>query len=452
MKRQEIGRKLAIGGVWALLGRMSSVVLVVAVNGLASRLLSASDMGAYFLSMSLVAVVSILAQVGLNYGIVKLLASEMAVQETARVKGYILTSIQLVVGLSFLLALVLNQPFAQTLTLKLFNSTALTDQVGLIAVWAALYSLQSLLAETWRGLQKIDHATVFGGLSSQFFILASLGLLIMLKQPTTLHTVVVVSITSISISLVLSLLLLAPQLSQLGRAEAISVHRLMSFSWPFLFTSLTAFLLSQADLWLVGFFSAEHDVAYYGAAMRITLLSTMPLAIVNAVIPPFLAERHTVGDHRGMETILRSTSLVAFLPAFALFVAYWAFGAEILELVFSVGYSQGAPILLVLTGGYLVQIFCGSPSYTLMMTGNQKAMMTITLAAAALMIGAGAMGAKLFGPIGIAWGSFIGLSSQSIAMWLWVRVRLGVWTHPDFSRLFSLHQTLSSLLRKAPAQ
>ena len=444
--RQSIGRKIAVGGIWALMGRIGSVVLVVAVNALASRLLSAEDMGAYFLSLSLVAVISIVAQIGLNHGIVKLLASEMAIKQTGRVKGHILSSLQLVLGLSVLLAILLNQPFAKDLAHNLFSSDNLSSEIGWVALWAALYSIQSLVAETWRGLQKIDHATVFGGLSTQFFTLASLGLLMILEVPATLHAVVLVSVTSCFLSILLSLMLLTPQLSELGKAEWTGTKQLLSFSWPFLFTSLTLFTLSQADLWLVGFFSSEAQVAYYGAAMRITLLTTMPLAIVNAVIPPFLAERHTVGDKDGMEAILRSTSLLAFLPALCLFLVYWAFGADILELVFGPGYSTGAPVMLILTGGYLCHILSGSPGYTLMMTGNQKPMMIITVSAAALMVASGILGAKLFGPIGVAWGSFLGLTSQTVGMWLYARIKVGVWTHPDFRRLLSLPQTVQTLL------
>lgn len=444
--RTLVRRKIAIGGVWAFLGRIGSVLLVVAVNGLASRLLSRDEMGAYFICMSFVAILSILTQMGLNHSIVKLLASEMALDHAAKAKAHILAAFKLVLLLSLGIVFLFSSTLTKDFIYRFFSSNLLKNELGWVSLWAALYSFQTLLAEIWRGLQKIDHATVFGGLSTQFFTLAFLGILIFLDHSTHLHGVVLISICSIFISILLSLLLMLPLLAEFGKVRLTSTRDLIGFSWPFLFTSITLFMLSQADLWLVGFLSPEAEVAYYGAAVRITLLTTMPLAIVNSVIPPFLAERHTIGDKQGMETILRSSALIAFLPALLLFVIYWFFGSQLLELIFGGGYGQGSPIMLILTGGYLVHILAGSPGFTLMMTGNQKPMMIITIIAATSMLLVGYLAGKAIGPSGVAWGSFFGLTLQTIGMWTFTKLRLGIWTHPKFSRIFLLREIVQGLL------
>lgn len=352
--------QLTSKGLWAFFGRLGSIALVVVVNSLASRLLSKEEMGAYFLSLSLVAIFSIISQLGFNHSMVRLLASEIALGRAAKARSYILSAVKIVLIVSILGAILINSHQGKLTLVNALDSNLLTNDFFLISLWSILYSLQSLLAEIWRGLQKINFATLFGGLTSQLVSLFMVTVLILLHQSADLHRMILISLSSVGLSLGISTILIFNHLSHFPKNSLPSSRDLLSFSWPFLLTSLTLLFLNQADIWLVGLLNPESEVAFYGAAVRISLLITVPLAIVNAVTPPFIAERHALGDKFGMEDLLRKSAMLAFLPGLIVALLFFYSGELVLELIFGAGYGAGLPILRIITGGYLIHIFFGS--------------------------------------------------------------------------------------------
>ncbi|MCB0363535.1 MAG: oligosaccharide flippase family protein, partial [Bdellovibrionales bacterium] len=391
---------------------------------------------------------SIIAQLGLNHSLVKLVASDLALGKMGRIRSYVLSALKLVLSISILISVLLNSTLGQGIVAELFGNSPLRGEMLYLSLWAILYSLQILLAEIWRGLQKINLATLFGGFTSQSLTLVFLSISFLASQEINLHGIILISLAAVGISLSLCLILMTKYLLRLPSDPEKKMSELMLFSWPFLLTSLTLFLLNQADIWLVGLLYTDKAVASYGAAVRISLLTAMPLAIINAVIPPFIAERYALGNRSGMESLLRKSALLAFLPALFIGLIFIFGGGTLLDLVFGVGYSEGLSILRILTLAYLVHIFFGSPGYSLMMSGYQKQMMIITAGAALISISLGYYLGHELGPTGVAWGSFTGLSIQTLGMWIFVRMKLKVWTHPRRDSWIFLRDILFTFVQK----
>jgi O-antigen/teichoic acid export membrane protein len=72
----------------------------------------------------------------------------------------------------------------------------------------------------------------------------------------------------------------------LPKGDEIHVSEIIKISWPLWITNLTLFVLVQSALWVMGLFRSPEEVAVYGAAVRAITLVTMPLLIVNLVVPP----------------------------------------------------------------------------------------------------------------------------------------------------------------------
>jgi hypothetical protein len=105
----------------------------------------------------------------------------------------------------------------------------------------------------------------------------------------------------------------------------------------------------------------------------------------------------------------------------------------VLETIFGPEYRSAANILAILAVGRLVAVWAGSAGVTLMMTGNQKAMMKITLFSGLLSVGMGIAGAYYFGAVGVACATTGAQILQNTLQLTLVRRRLGIWTMIHFS-------------------
>jgi O-antigen/teichoic acid export membrane protein len=436
-------RRLLSGSAWAFGGRVVTALAVLTVNALLARLLTPQDVGAYLLAFSLVSVGALLGSLGLNQAVVRFVAQTYGLNrfgQTRRVVGIVLALGALGasgVALAYLL-------FGHLVGNELFHSPALAAVTGLVAVWAMIIAMQTLLAETFRGFDDIRLATLFGGLGLVTWALlaACLGLLWLLEGDTTLATVILLAIGSSFASVLAAGWLLLGKTTSLPREpeqqDELGVREILNVAWPLLLVNLTLFILTQADLWIVGAFQAQEEVAVYGAAARVVTLVVMPLVVVNAVVPPLIAKSYVQGKKADLERILRATATVASIPAFLALLGFVTFSGPLLGLIYGSYYRQGAAVIALLSVGQFVNVWVGSCGYMLIMTGHQTTAMTITVASGTVTIAAALTVVGSYGIIGVAAATSTGVALHNVSMWLMARHKTAVWTHVGVREVSSL--------------
>lgn len=442
-------RRLLSGGAWALGGRIASAFAVLAVNALLARLLSPRDFGAYFLAFSLVSVGALLGTLGLNQAIVRLVAESVGLNQHARARRIV----RMVFGLCGLGALGVGGAYlllGHLIGDLLFQAPALTAVTGLVAGWMVIMTFQLLLAETFRSFSDIRLATLFGGLTTWLLFTGCLVPLWFVKDRITLTTAVLLAMVSGLVSVVLAGWLLRRKVVALPTADAeghIRLAEVLRVAWPMLVTNLTMFALLQADLWIIGAFRPQAEVAVYGAAAKLVILVAMPLQIVNAIVPPLIAEMHAQGKRRELERTLRLAATLAGIPAFLMLAVFVFFGEPILGIVYGDYYGVAWLVLALLSVGQLIDVWVGAAGPLLMMTGHQLVAMTITLASSILTVGVGVAVVGQYGAAGVAAATAAALTLQQILLWLGAKVTTGVWTHVGFSSLENIKTILHDIAR-----
>jgi O-antigen/teichoic acid export membrane protein len=188
---------------------------------------------------------------------------------------------------------------------------------------------------------------------------------------------------------------------------------------------------SHLDLWILGVLSRTEQVAEYGAATRLAVLLSVPLLIVNSVIPPLLARLKAESNPLAMQSLLQGTASIAAIPTIVLLFVVSVWGKEIMVLFFGSDYRAGGAVLMVLSLGHLVNVLTGSCGYALIITGNQQLVMGISILATALMLFGGLYFGSRLGALGIAFAFAGSMTVQNILMWTGVRWKCGVWTHAE---------------------
>jgi O-antigen/teichoic acid export membrane protein len=423
MRQQQLptqGRAASVGvisgGLWAfgfrVLNALSGVLLVMLV----ARRLPQADTGRYFSVLSLVSIAAIAANCGAGAAAVKLIAQALAERNMARARGVVDLSFRMVLAGGFATGTLLALPWTRELLRDQMN---LDRSVSFLLVWLWICgsALQTVLAEIFRGIRNLFMASLFSGALSTLMTLAMLGACSAAMGPGSFPVNDV--FLAAALANLLSAALAAACLLGFFRGHPREARRswpeLLHISVPFWATQVVLAILLQADIWILQGTGDSAAVALYGTAVRMTLLLTLPLAVMNAALLPVISAQHALARHDELQILLRAAASLAALPALAAVALFATAGHAMLGVLFGDKYQGALPLLLVLSLGQIVNILCGCAGYTLMMTGQQREMMWITIVSGLVMIACGLSVVHWLGAFGLR-----------------VRQTQGLWTHASW--------------------
>ena len=444
-------QRLLSGSLWAFGGRAATAAAGLLTNALLARLLSPQELGAYFLALSVVTLGSVAGALGLNTTVVRLVAESVVLNQFRRTRRVVIAAL----GLGILGAFLVSSAyllFGDFIGAELFDAPTLAAVTGLVAGWMALTTLQNLFSETFRGFQDVRSATVFGSLSTgglltAVLLTASLVLLFLSQEQASLRTVLLLAVGSGFTSALLASWLLRRKVTSLpsrGGESRAEVKEVLHVSWPLLVTNLTLFLLVQADIWVLGVFRGEEEVAVYGAASRLALITFLITQVLYAVLPPIIAEKYASNEREVLERLLRASATIAALFASPILLAFVLFSSDVLGVVYGSYYESGQWVLVLLSLSSFVNVATGIRGYVLMMTGGERAQLVISIAGGATNVTVCVLGAIYLGMIGVALAAMVSMIAQCVAELLVVYFRLGIRTYAFLRPVKSIRRLIAS--------
>jgi len=189
-------RRLLSGGAWAFAGKIITVISSLVVNFLLARLLTPEEMGAYFLTFSLVSVAAMIAQLGLSQTVVRLVAESIGTGQPGRAAAAIRIVFRFGAIGSLLMAGFLALGIGAWIARTVFDSTIMAGVILLASLWVMVMTCQNLLAESFRGFHDIRLATIFGGLVTSVLSALLFGVLWVWQGRASLSQVIVLALVA----------------------------------------------------------------------------------------------------------------------------------------------------------------------------------------------------------------------------------------------------------------
>jgi O-antigen/teichoic acid export membrane protein len=429
-----IRRRLVRGSMTVFVGMVAGTILTLVFNAMLARMVSHATLGAYFLVFSMVMIATTIAQLGLDKTVVRFVAAARATKHLGRVRRTVAVVFGIGAAASLVIALVLVLGLGHFLATSVYHSDAVAGVIWLAAAWIIVNALLSLTAETFRGFKQFWPATLYSGLAVDILLVVGFGALWIAGVRPTLAQAVGVTVAATGLALAAGALTLWRRVAPLEGEGTTGVLEVTAVSLPLLMTSLANFAVGTGvDLWVVGHFSSQSDVALYGAASRLVFFVATPLIVVSQVVPPIIAELHARGERSQLERTLRSVSTVAGLPAALVLVAFIGAGGFILSLAYGPYFRNAATVLVILSCARLVAVCTGSSGVTLMMTGHQRTMMLITVGSGAFALTAEILLAPAYGITGVAAATCAAQILLNGLQLVFARIHVGIWTHARFS-------------------
>ena len=106
-KHKSLKQRLLPGGIWSFSALASASFLTIALAAIITRLLPPDDVGVFFLSYSIIVLLSFFARFGLDQFCVRYIGHELAEQRYAAVRGLVNIVVLIVLGLSFAISALL---------------------------------------------------------------------------------------------------------------------------------------------------------------------------------------------------------------------------------------------------------------------------------------------------------------------------------------------------------
>ncbi len=434
--------KLLSGGVSAICGKVVGGVSILAVNVLVTRLLTPKETGAYFLAVSVVSIAAALGSLGLLQGAVRLISESLARGDTARARRLTVLILQLglfgAVGCAAVLA-----AFGHQLVVAVFKSALISGVLGLLALWSALVTLQTLLGRLFQGLTNIRLNVIFETTLPNVLSALIIGAIWLVRAHSDLGQVVACRIVATSITMFPASILLVRLLKSFDKVpNSATMCEILAVSGPLLLTGAAILFASEIDIWALGALRSQQELAVYAAAKQLVGFVGTPLVIINIVLPPTIAELFTQKRMAELEEAVRGAAAIAAIPVLIAVASFMFLGPDILGTIYGTYYARGSTILLILSTATLVDVWTGSCGTMLIMTGYHNMMLYLTLGSIPIYVLLIALLAGRYGAIGVATAWAISATIHTIVMLLVAKYATGVWTHLSLRHLAAISQEM----------
>lgn len=443
-------RRLLKGGVWGFAGKVGTGFALLAINAVLARLLSPEEMGVYFILYSLVWLLATTAEFGMGHGSVRFIAEALGMERRGRAAVAVRRSLLVALTGGVVVGIVWALAAGPVVARRIMDSPTMAGVVVLTGGWVFALTIQSVLAEIFRGFHDIRKSAIYGGLATSLLILAGLLAAWALDVAVDLSFAILLIIGAIILNLAVglqrlhaepgvSLLAANPSAATAERAgerarddssleDGFSLRKMMAVAWPIWISTILLHVSKQADLWVLGALAGESDAALYGGAARLAEVIFVPLLVVNAVVPPIIAEWFTAGRDDELETALQTTATAAAVPAALALAAFVLAGPFVLGIAYGNFYRQASTVLAILAAGQFFSSWTGTCGLTLIMTGHELVMMAITVVSSTYLIGGAMVVARAHGAVGVALVAASAKVLQDFLYLVFARRKTGMWT------------------------
>lgn len=435
---QKLKQSMVDGGLWAAGGKLVAIAGAFVLNLALARTLSPADYGIYFVVLSTMVILATVATVGMDLVVVRFVAARKAMGDWVGVRAVIVRCLAVVLAMTALVCLVFYLLIPWFFA-EVVNMPAAIAFGGLMLLWLFFSTLQRQLAETFRGLNDIRYATLFGGLRNNGIVVSLVTCIIALvlwaTGTMTLAAVFTMSMCASLLVVVVAAWTLRRRLRTAGANQQApaspagwSTAEALYEGWPLWLVSLIAVLRMQGNGWFAAAFDSAENVALFGVAQRFALLLTAPVVIVNALLPPVVAELYARGATVRLERIVQAVGGLASLPCLVILVLILLAGRPALGFLFGESYEAAYPMLVILCIGQIANIVTGAWQIVLPMTGYRQKMLRVSMLAAIVQLSGAIAGGYFAGALGVAIGTCAGVLFGNALGVITVRRHLAIWT------------------------
>jgi O-antigen/teichoic acid export membrane protein len=410
-----VGR-LRRGSLEAFFLNGMGMALLFVMHVVLGRLLGPQDYGIFSFVLALTNVLVVIAGLGWPNAVTRFFAQYIEQHEWHLLNGIFRRSFQITAGWSILLSLI-----AWLFSFLPGLSERIVVGVRFTAFLLPLYTFIKLRTGAFRGLQRVWISIVLELII--FPLLVVVGALVLSATSITIALWNYIG-SGVLVFIIGTVWLSASMPSQSKESQPeFQTKFWLRVSIPMMLGVIGAVVMDQIDVLLVGTLIGANATGLFGAAERLARLNAFVLNAVTVIATPMLSAAYHGKRLKDFDAILRASTLWATLGALPLFVAMVIWPGQLLSF-FGADYVDAAPLLRTLAVGQFVNAAAGPVGFTLLMTGHERTYAQVAGLVLFLDICGQFLAISLWGVLGAAIMTTIGLSLLNILLLWQVRLRI----------------------------
>ena len=426
---------LKIATLISMVMRASSGLLEILMGAVMARILPLQDLAVFFLFQQFVRLWSLASSFGLPTALLKVVGISSNAEDWEGVRTTLWQSLWLLLVASLGMAVMYaaTWPFFAEM---LFGRDLSLGAAAFIFGVVFMRAVELVGSAFFRGVRLYSFGTFLMSVPRQIGVVVIGGGYWLLGKRTDIETVLMfyfaVSAVLGIVILVLIIRYMRARSGGDGSTAERSLRAMAGLNFPLMLQAVIAELALRIDLWVLGFFGSDTDVAIYGAAQKLTLLLLFIMTSINLVIPPALATAYRQGNLKNLQWLTRATATAGVLFALPFTLLFVMFPKTIMGTVYGPIFESGAIVLMILSIGRFSGAASGNRIQLLQMTGHHnlitKNSIVFMLVALALCLAL----VKNYGAEGVAAGSAVSMIVRNFVLAYYCRKLMGVSTFPTF--------------------
>jgi O-antigen/teichoic acid export membrane protein len=411
------GRKeVAKGGGIAFVYRLMGLGLTYGIMALIAREYGASANGYYNLFTAWMAVLGVIATLGLSASNVRSVAEYRARNEWGKLRPLHDGVTRVVLGVSVLMSLIL---FALRQVAPASGPLSALGSTPVVIMACALPFAAILLVnvEFIRGSKRIAISELLRSPAVLVVAFAGCGIALLFQHgprtPSIAHAI------GFGICAIISFVVVRRWLAKVQRDQQPVLHPIdmrehLSLALPMIITSLVTTLNGRLDTIMLGWYALPAIVGIYGTAVKISVATEFVISSMKTISMPKIAEEFHAGRTDELKDTIHFSSGIIFWLTVPVTIILLVFPAEILNLV-GPGFDEGATVLRIMAVAHFISAASGMVGAFMNMTGNQKVFTRIVVVSVLLNLVLNMLLMPRYGMEGAAWATAVSLALWNVA-------------------------------------
>lgn len=375
----EISRLIKGGGI-NFGGSIGSKGILFFLTLFFAKVLRSSDLGLYFLGITICELLTLVANLGLPAGMVRYVAIYNKRNDPQRVKGTVLGGIfyTFLAGIVTGGILFLSADFAAAF---IFHKPKLGYILKLLSLSIPFECLMRTLTASTLGLKVVEHTAyiehlAWAGLRLILAIVFIYGLNMGLTGGVLAYTIS--SIISAGLACYYATKLIP--LFEKQVTPIFEMRELLRFSIPMFFNSMVNELMRNEDVLMLGYFVSAADVGIYSIAVRILAFAETVFQTFRPLFNPMVAELHEKKEFKKLSHLLKMITRWDIIISCPIFLCLLLFPGFFLS-IFNKEFAGGANCLRLLALGSIIVSISSYPDSIISMSGRSHIVLINTFIA-----------------------------------------------------------------------
>jgi O-antigen/teichoic acid export membrane protein len=390
-----------------LAGQAFAVAVNLVTQILLVRYLSKTSFGTFAFALSIVALAETVAAFGLRRGVNRFVPIYEERRELQKAAGALVFAFGTVLGLGLAVVLVV-MGLRSAITGELASSGEASAVLTILIVLALVHALEALLDGTFAVF--VRPRVIFFRRFVYTPVTRLLVVILLIAAGSGTEFLAAGYVAVGVLGLIVYSALLVPVLREHELLELIRerrldypVRELLSFTTPLLTNDIAGAMIASAGAVLLGIWAGVDEVAALRAVLPISLTLTYVLTAFGTLFVPLAARLHTRGRHDEINRLYWQTAAWTAVFSFPVFALAFAFGEQLVTLLFGERYASSGAILAALTLGHFFTAATGPNGQLLSVYGQVRYIVWTNLFAVvvnlvivfALIAALGALGAAI---------------------------------------------------------